>query len=432
MASADAVQIAWLHPGSSEAGPFSLPGRVGACASASHAKFPSDVLSYSFMKLRSPSNRKSGLSVSESNVKRYAILTINDPHNYGNRLQNYAMQEMLREYGFVTTIRFLTPDVTGIAKFKRGLKGIGKKALGPLIRTLPIGNKSLLAKRYGKDIEFTRKYVPDDVLSLTLSDGLKGVDRFYPSKIVIGSDQVWNYIWVSPQELRYRIGIFRRGMPAIAYAASIGVSEIPDQIKPVFVEGLQGLQSVSVREDRTKELVDGLSDREVSVVLDPTLMVDRRRWESIFGGFVPDDDQYVLTYFLSKQSAEVENFINDYACRNGLRIRRILDFRDPETYVAGPQDFVELIAKSAFVFTDSYHACCFSILFEKQFKVFSRTEYDGKMSLNSRMDTLFREFDLSDVMSERYGLGTIDYDRVDEMLDRNRQSSHEWLRTALE
>lgn len=384
------------------------------------------------MKFRSPLSRKSELSVSEGNEKRYAILTINDPYNYGNRLQNYALQEMLREYGEVTTIRFLTPDVTGIASFERSLKRIGKSLLGPLIRMLPLGDKSLLAKRYGKDIEFTRRYVPDDVLSLTLSEGLTGVDRFYPSKIVIGSDQVWNYIWVSPEELRCRIGIFRRGMPAIAYAASIGVSDIPGQLKPIFIEGLQGLQAVSVREDRTKELVDGLSDREVSVVLDPTLMVDRRQWESIFDGFVPDDEQYVLTYFLSKQSAEVENFIEDYARKNGLGIRRILDFRDPETYIAGPQDFVELVAKSAFVFTDSYHACCFSILFRKQFKVFSRTEYDGKMSLNSRMDTLFREFDLTDVMSSRHVLGTIDYDRVDEMLNRNRRSSREWLQTALE
>jgi hypothetical protein len=109
------------------------------------------------------------------------------------------------------------------------------------------------------------------------------------------------------------------------------------------------------------------------------------QWSRIFRGFVPEHDKYVLTYFLGKASDEQESVIQGYAMSQGLRIRRILDYSDPETYVAGPQDFVELFAKADYVFTDSYHACCFSLIFEKDFKVFNCAGYEGSNSMSSRM-----------------------------------------------
>ena len=48
-------------------------------------------------------------------MKKIAIITIFDENNYGNRLQNYATQEVLKELGFeVETIN----NVNIINKFK--------------------------------------------------------------------------------------------------------------------------------------------------------------------------------------------------------------------------------------------------------------------------------------------------------------------------
>lgn len=115
---------------------------------------------------------------------------------------------------------------------------------------------------------------------------------------------------------------------------------------------------------------------------------------------MPKEGKYVLTYFLGHPSDEQEKSIQEYAKKHGCRIRRILDMRDPQTYLAGPQDFVELFSKAEYVFTDSYHACCFSMLFHKQFTVFNRANMTGKSSMNSRMETLFRLFDLESVMMD--------------------------------
>lgn len=111
----------------------------------------------------------------------------------------------------------------------------------------------------------------------------------------------------------------------------------------------------------------------------------------------------------------------------GLRIRRILDYSDLETYVAGPQDFVELFAKADYVFTDSYHACCFSLIFEKDFKVLNRAGYEGSNSLNSRMQTLMRLFDLEDTMGTDTTINRINYRVVPAKLQQYQKQSLSWL-----
>jgi len=140
----------------------------------------------------------------------------------------------------------------------------------------------------------------------------------------------------------------------------------------------------------------------------------------------------VLTYFLGRPSDEQERDIQAYAKAHGCRVRRILDFRDKETYVAGPQDFVELFSKAQYVFTDSYHACCFSILFHKQFTVFNRAGMTGKSNMNSRMETLFRLFNLNSVMMDSGLAPEIDYREVDCLLEQHRKESQEWLDNAME
>ena len=105
--------------------------------------------------------------------------------------------------------------------------------------------------------------------------------------------------------------------------------------------------------------------------------------------------------------------------------------RDKETYVAGPQDFVELFSKAQYVFTDSYHACCFSILYHKQFTVFNRAGMEGKASMNSRMETVFRLFDLDNAIMDDGLAPNIDYKKVDQLLTKHRTESRTWLSNAV-
>lgn len=358
------------------------------------------------------------------------IITINDLNNYGNRLQNYALTKLLGKYGKTTTSYCVASRTVPVCLavlyypfssfVRRCVKGIKN------------GDYTVLKERHKRMCSFTKRWVPAKSVYI---DGFCGImpKKKLSKNYVLGSDQVWNFAFLSKRGLGLRLGAcVPEGHSIISYAASFGVSEVDDAAKPIFQKYLPRLRTISVREDRGVELVKEMTGMDATVVLDPTLMLTVDKWREITENFVADDDEYVLTYFLGRPSDEQERDIQAYAKAHGCRVRRILDFRDKETYVAGPQDFVELFSKAQYVFTDSYHACCFSILFHKQFTVFNRAGMTGKSNMNSRMETLFRLFNLNSVMMDSGLAPEIDYREVDCLLEQHRKESQEWLDNAME
>lgn len=360
---------------------------------------------------------------------RSLILTISDYWNYGNRLQNYALERMLERYGTSTTI-YSCIDHPSLEK--NSLFCI-KNLIKHIYSSIFSDDRALSFIRNLKFQVFTRKYVPDDNFSFLMKSGLRAKQKKDFVYLVIGSDQVWNYKWLSKKGLALRLGSFvSDDHPIISYAASFGVSEVDNDAKIIFQKYLPRLKTISVRENRGAELVKEMTGLDATVVLDPTLMIAADDWLEITENFVSNDDKYILTYFLGGSSDDQESDIQTYAKEHGCRVRRILDPRDRETYAAGPQDFVELFSKAQYVFTDSYHACCFSILFHKQFTVFNRAGMTGKASMNSRMETLFRLFDLGSVMMDSGLAPEIDYEKVDQLLEQHRKESQDWLDKAME
>lgn len=363
-----------------------------------------------------------------------AILTINDDLNYGNRLQNYALSCILEAYRPTTTFQTVVNVNSNFkAMLKNLLPGVVVSTLGnQSFLAMSLQNKILESKRAMSGANFTKVFVPDNLFRITARDGLTSLQKDKIKSVVIGSDQVWNYQWVSKEDLALRLGSFvPDDVPIISYAASFGIAEVSDEVIPIFQKYLPRLKAISVRESQGAELVKEMTGLDAMVVLDPTLMLGMNQWNKITRGFVSDKAEYVLTYFLGKPSDAQEKTIQDFARKRGCRIRRILDLRDKETYVAGPQDFVELFSKAQYVFTDSYHACCFSILYHRQFTVFNRAGMEGKANMNSRMETLFRLFDLDSVVMDEGLAPRIDYEKVDQLLAQHRTESRAWLNKAM-
>ena len=291
--------------------------------------------------------------------------------------------------------------------------------------------------RFARHLLFSWKYCCHNGYVISQITGLTRLQLIPDSNekrlVVIGSDQVWNYQWISEGDLRLRFGLFHNSgiQQTIAYAASIGVDSIDDDVKPIFNEGISRLSWVSVREDRAGELIKSIVGRDAPVVLDPTLMVSAARWKYIFKNFVKDNDKYILTYFLGTPNEEQEAIIKSSAMHYGVRVRRLNDARDPKTFCAGPAEFVEIISKAKYVFTDSYHACCFSILFNVPFKVFDRHGFAGRSSMNSRMRTLCRLFELDGLVSDDDTFIEFDWKRINQLLEAHRLESNKWFNTAL-
>ncbi len=343
-------------------------------------------------------------------MKSIGIITIIDNNNCGNRLQNYALQEVLKKYcDDVFTIKnenFLNWN----EKYYKGLlRFINKK-----IKSLYRDNK--LFREFNKKISFSDRYITIKKKNIS-----KKYDYF-----VAGSDQIWK-----PTRKRLsKIDLlgFAEPQKRISYAASFGLEKIDSKYYKTLQEELPKFKAISVREDAGAKIIkDATGIENVSVVLDPTLLVDKNAWQTIEKR--PDnytDKKYVFSYFLGDENIEelVKNiFGEEYS---------VIDFYKG-TY--GPAEFLYLINHAEYVLTDSFHGTVFSILFEKNFFVFNRKQSDTNNNMNSRLDTLLGKLSIEnrkiDDLNQIDVNNKIDYENVEKKLEEERKISFNFIENAL-
>lgn len=67
-------------------------------------------------------------------------------------------------------------------------------------------------------------------------------------------------------------------------------------------------------------------------------------------------------------------------------------FADYAPYDINPFDWINLINNAEYICTDSFHGTVFSILNNKNFFTFNRYDSKNKMSTNSRISTLLKNW----------------------------------------
>lgn len=141
------------------------------------------------------------------------------------------------------------------------------------------------------------------------------------------------------------------------------------------------------------------------MLIDPTLMLDSTEWLEIEEKpSISMPDTYILTYFLSKASAETQREIETI---QEIYKHSLLDVSpnvDNKNFILNPSHFIYLIHHAKYIITDSYHATIFSLLFKKPVKVVKRNDHN--ISMESRFDTILSSL----------GIGSLD---ELEMLSRN-------------
>lgn len=365
------------------------------------------------------------------------ISTINDNNNYGNRLQNYALQQVLKQFAAdVITLDNRCNEDSNDSLFQKLSYAVKKGEITAKVLK-KIGNrdekKIKKSKAYFESFElrkknfesFTKNLVPatNFFINGTTEDFSFVSDFDY---VVIGSDQVWNYNF--RKNLPLDFAPYATKEKVISYAASFGVSSIPENFKKIYEDGLNNIGSISVREEVGLEIINEIVGKDALVVLDPTMLLSKDEWLKISSNEVHDTD-YVLTYFLGTPSQDEYDYIRKYAESRELKIKQLGTIYDLANFSAGPKEFVELFSKAKAIFTDSYHACVFSIIFEKYFEVFDRK--DKNESMNSRIETLLSTFDLEFVKYTGYQKSEIDYSQVNSTLKADKEKSMEFIKESL-
>lgn len=355
---------------------------------------------------------------------KIGIVTItNGPDNYGNVLQNLAVQyilkymghkcETIQNYSYMEHRRnkfYLLPKI--IITPRRALKSI---------RFLKFCKKTILYS----PIIVTRSNVPGDNLT-------KRYDKF-----LCGSDQVWNPEYSFNQNWRVNLLQFAKSEQKIAFAASFGVDSLPESLVDVFRKGLADFRAISVRENSAVQIIENLFDGEVSPIqlLDPTMTLTGQEWTS-YCRIVRrlNGKKYILKYVLGDSDENVQRCISkiEESCRESIRLVDLMD-ENSKFYASGPGEFLWLIKNASVILTDSFHAAVFSILFHKQFVVFRRSGNDNKSF--GRLETLLSQFKLEKRIykDSLYDciLEPIDFDYADLFLRMEKERTFDFLKSTL-
>lgn len=365
-------------------------------------------------------------------VLNIAKITLNGYYNYGGVLQNYALQELLKRVskGNVNTLwlssRHFMPYVD-----HWGWKEYIKCAINwKNFRRQYWSYKNISWESARRTVirKFCQKYISIKIPSRPLENLASQYDYF-----VTGSDQVWNPFFSSTR-CREEFLTFVPSEKRIAYAASIGLDDIPQEDKANFTEWLNQMAYISVREQAGADIVKRLTGKTVPVLLDPTMVLDAKDWEKIEEQPLWFDGKpYICTYFLGERPAVISEVAKKMG---GIKVINIMDPDDFDSYITTPEEFIFLIHHAELVYTDSFHGTVFSILFHRPFVICDRNEA-GMCKMNSRINTLLGLFSLQ----SRYAtaetgyqisdLHAIDFSHVDAVLKNERQRSYDYLTKAL-
>ncbi|OIP83957.1 MAG: hypothetical protein AUK44_03800 [Porphyromonadaceae bacterium CG2_30_38_12] len=377
-------------------------------------------------------------------MKRVGLYTITDYVNYGNRLQNYAGQEILRSFGFeVETIRnFPTKPVEkGFAftlyRIKNALTQSPMILINKAYQKIVDRKKRALylSCQRAKEVSFrafSEKYMSESDFVMTLSNVPTDLDRRY-DYCVVGSDQIWN------PNIRYGSALdflsFVSPHKRIALAPSIGVSLIPEQYQEHYRSYLSEMACVSVREDKGAEIIEALCGRKAPVLVDPTLVLTTKEWLKIAKKAAKKPDKkYLLTYFIGEVSRHRLSILRCMAADNHLELVMLNSLSDTARYDADPAEFIDYIHGADLVCTDSFHCIIFSMHFDRPFVVFDREGKSAPMS--SRIDTLLHKFHFENrkqtLLEQSNQYYNVDFAHVDAIMNSERHKVIEYLKKALD
>lgn len=350
-------------------------------------------------------------------MKKISIVTItNGGLNFGNRLQNYALQTVLQRY-HVHPETIFTANAVGRSLLLSKGRWILRSAV-----------KRTRRQRYFD--EFNKRHIlaAPRIRYWSLNEDDFRSETDYAA-FITGSDQVWNpEFWFNSD---FEFLTFADPAKRYSYAASIGVGEIPPEHRATFAAHLGDMRAISVREERGAEIVAELTGRQAEVHVDPTLLLNAGQYAAVEQKppqTLPDD--YVLTYFLGEIPGEYRAFVNQIAESLRLPMVELNELSGSELFGIGPQHFLHLLRHARYICTDSFHGANFAILFHRPFTVFDRKGNDSAMG--SRIDTLLQTVGLENrrfgKLDARESLDDIPFAAVEERIERERERSDRYFR----
>ena len=315
---------------------------------------------------------------------KIGILTLPLHNNYGGILQAYALQTVLKRMGHDAVVIDKSREIK-LPIYKRYFQYFKL-----LVRKVLLDRNTIILwdQKYNREykiistytLPFIQKYIKRFVAERDYSNIKQGdFDAF-----VVGSDQVWRPKYFGRDILSNAFLSFAKDwdVKRISYAASFGTEEweYTEAQTLECKEWIKKFDAVSVRESSAVKLCKEHLGIDALHVLDPTMLLSDTDYIQLFkDANTPQSPGSLMCYILdeTEDKQKVVSNVEDTLHLTAFSVNSKYEVRTApleeriqppvETWLRGFYD-------ADFVVTDSFHACVFSILFEKPFIVYGNKD----------------------------------------------------------
>ncbi len=318
--------------------------------------------------------------------------------NYGEQLQNYALQEYLRELGHEAFLIRYDYDNDRIRRplHKKIEMLINPRKMAGYIEVVKNGRKLMkegvihprgFEEFRQKNLSFSRVYS---------SIGDLRNDPPEADMYLTGSDQVWNSFGSGLSEMRNRLSAFFLDFGddeviRVSYAASWGRNEVSEEEADFIRPLLKRFAAISVRERSGIDICRNLGRDDSGQAVDPVMLFGPEKYRGLYlsNGVKPSNERYVLFYYMNHDGAYDRQTVFDWADSMGLKVKYVTDdwHDDFPRLFPSVYEWLNLLDNAEYVVTNSYHCSLLSILFRKRFGVIRR--FGIHTGMNTRLDSLF-------------------------------------------
>lgn len=350
---------------------------------------------------------------------RIALLTIWHCYNYGAELQTYATVRALKELGHdVVVIDYrLSP--------RTSLNGLLRKLSKALHYVAPVELKFHL---------FWHKYIPHTRYYGNIED--LTADPPKADLYLVGSDQVWNPQITGDRAPAFFLVFAPKEQALASYASSIGTDTWlgGKAITSIAKEQLDRFKGISCRESQGCQIIKETFGLSAAQVLDPTLL--HQSYPELTGKIYKNN---TLVYYQLSETPSLKAFAERKAAEMGLEFVDVnKQTRLTPTFGwnrRSVQQWIKAIAESKYVITHSFHGVAMCLLHHRQFVAIYTSgnriaRLQHLLCLVGLQDRLFTS--IEDAQKSDVWFNSIDYDRVDALLENQRESSWKYLKQITE
>ncbi len=367
------------------------------------------------------------------------IVSIHSAHNYGSVLQAYALQEVLKKYSSKVDMINYRPHYLNCQYNLFSIR-VYKRYKGFFNKILHFGWRIIMLPRR---IEKYYKFEHFILNNMNLTKKYKSYEQlcnenFNYDLVVVGSDQVWNTDITEGFDKTYYLGFLNNNIKKASYAASIGKSSLDKQYESLYKKYINQLDCISLRERSNVKTLKFITEKNIHVSLDPTLLLEKKKWIEISNksNLKIDNEKYIFVYIL-QENIEFVKIVNELSKKLNLKVYSISKkkrFNNEKIFPnAGPEDFLKLCNNSEFVVTNSFHGTVFSLIFEKRNCIIPHLHTGSRMidlmnlvGLKNRIVENYKNLDVKNILKN------INYNTVNQKLNTYRIESLKYIEGVID